>query len=442
MSNSQGNIPASQVTENPHPVTASRMKNPIHVFKFGGASVRNADAIRNVASIIRLYRETPLLVVVSAMGKTTNALERVVSAYQAGKDFTGEIQAIQDYHAGIMKDLFAEGHPIWNEINKEFAELPSRMTKGLVLDQLYDQVVSRGELISTRIVAAHLQQEGLPAIWVDARKYILTDNTYREGKVDWEATYKKTQELTPILEKSFIVTQGFIGVTPDGFTTTLGREGSDYSAAIFGSCLGAASVTIWKDVPGVMNADPKRIPGAKPFHELPFREAAEMTYYGASVIHPKTIKPLANRGIPLLVKNFDDPSLEGTRIHETKVGRLPPLIVFKDNQCLISCGVTDYTFIDEQQLSQILHAVSKQNLKINVMQNSAISFSFCVDFREDKVLSLIEELAENFQVYYNTGLTLITVKNYDEDTYQQYSRQAGVVLEQTSRSTLQVLVKV
>lgn len=417
------------------------MKYPYHVFKFGGASVRNAEAIRNVATIVAPYRDKRLLVVVSAMGKTTNALERVVAKLLSRTDALVEINELKAYHAGAMKELFSENHPIRNEIDSLLDGLKEFAKADYTPDQLYDQVVSLGELISTRIVAAYLAEAGLPVKWVDARQYIKTDNTYREGKVDWELTERKIRELAPFLDDTVVITQGFIGGTPDGFTTTLGREGSDYTAAIFGSCLGAENVTIWKDVPGVMNADPKRIPEAKPFRELPFREAAEMTYYGASVIHPKTIKPLANRGIPLLVKNFDDPSLPGTRIHETHIDRLPPLIVFKENQCLISCAVTDYTFVDEEQLSLIFDAVSRENLKINMMQNSAISFSFCVDFREDKVLRLIDRLSEHFKVYYNTGLTLITVKNYDEATYANYRGLPGVILEQSSRSTLQVLVR-
>lgn len=412
-----------------------------HVFKFGGASVRQASAIRNVASIVRPYADRCLVVVVSAMGKTTNALERILELRKAGKNYTEELEALKQYHFNIMSDLFPGDHPAWAKVSETFDQLPVLMQGGSLADQLYDRVVSQGELISTRIVAEFLKLDGLPVEWIDARKYICTDATYREGKVDWSMTEKKIQELVPLLDHHIIVTQGFIGSDPEGNTTTLGREGSDYTAAIFGSCLSASNVTIWKDVPGVMNADPKRIPEALPFAELPFREAAEMTYYGASVIHPKTIKPLANRGIPLLVKSFDDPSLAGTRIHETHIDRLPPLIVFKENQCLISCAVTDYAFVDEEQLSQIFHAVSRRNLKINVMQNSAISFSFCVDFREDRVLRLIEELSEHFKVYYNTSLTLITVKNYDEATYQHYRSHPGIILEQSSRSTLQILVR-
>jgi aspartate kinase len=281
----------------------------------------------------------------------------------------------------------------------------------------------------------------LPAYWLDSRECISTDRTFREGKVDWERTEDNIRKLRERLKDKIIITQGFIGGTSDGLTTTLGREGSDYSAAIFASSLGAESVTIWKDVPGVMNADPKRLTAAVVFNQLPFKEAAEMTYYGASVIHPKTIKPLANRGIPLLVKNFDDPTLPGTRIHECKVDHLPPLIVFKDNQCLVSCKVTDYTFINEEQLFTIFRILNELDIRINVMQNSAISFSFCIDFRESKLRALVQRLQNHFEVYYNTGLTLITVKNYDDAAFETYRNRPGVILEQSSRSTLQVLIK-
>lgn len=417
------------------------MKSPFHVYKFGGASVRDANAIRKVAAIVRASQDVKLLVVISAMGKTTNALERVVGHMKKGSDFRPELNEIRAYHQKVMTDLIPKGHGVWLDIDTQFKAIENQQTAGLSHDQLYDQVVSRGELMSTMIVSAFLESDGINTKWVDVRAYIRTDDCYREGKVDWEESEKRISGIKSLLEEHVVITQGFLGGNTAGFTTTLGREGSDYTAAIFGSCLPAANVTIWKDVPGVMNADPKRIPDAVPFEELPFREAAEMTYYGASVIHPKTIKPLANRSIPLLVKNFDDPTLPGTVIHEVRIKNLPPLIVFKENQCLISCGVTDYTFIDEQQLSLIFNAISELNMKINVMQNSAISFSFCVDYREEKVQQLIEVLAKHFEVYYNTGLMLITVKNYDDKTYQAYRQRKGIILEQTSRSTLQLLIR-
>jgi aspartate kinase len=411
------------------------------VFKFGGASLKNADGVKNVASIIQQHGPDQLLVVVSAMGKTTNALEKIHAIAAAGQNASSQISTLYEYHQEILQHLFPAGHAAYKAVDTCFEELKIELAETGEFDMIYDQVVSLGEIISSVIVDHYLLEMNVASHWLDAGSCIITDDSYREGKVDWDKTTANIQKLRSTLNKNIIVTQGFIGKTTDGYTTTLGREGSDFSAAIFASSLLADSVTIWKDVPGVMNADPKRLPAAIVFDELPFQEAAEMTYYGASVIHPKTIKPLANKGIPLLVKNFEDPSLPGTKIHECKVDDLPPLIVFKDNQCLISCKVTDYTFVTEQHLSEIFNALSALDLRVNVMQNSAISFSFCLDFRENKVLSLIHKLQEHFEVYYNTGLTLITVKNYDEKTFEKYRKHQNVLLEQSSRSTLQVLVR-
>lgn len=412
----------------------------MNVFKFGGASIRSASGIRQVAKILA-SAPTPLVVIVSAMGKTTNLLEQVHLAASRGIDFSSLKNESLAYHLDIIRELFDDPEPTTKLVKDEFDALTNTFTEALPFDTTYDQVVSKGEVISSRIVAQYLQNQGLPVRWIDARKLIATDRTYREGKVDWETTRSRIRANLAGIQNELLITQGFIGGTDDGLTTTLGREGSDFSAAIFASCLDAASVTIWKDVPGVMNADPKRLPAAVVFNELPFREAAEMTYYGASVIHPKTIKPLANKDIPLLVKNFDNPELPGTRIHDCMVRELPPLIVFKDNQCLISCKVTDYSFVNEQQLFTIFHALHELNIRINMMQNSAISFSFCIDFRESKLMPLLDRLQQHFEVYYNTGLTLVTVKNYDAATFEAYRKKPGVILEQSSRSTLQVLIR-
>jgi aspartate kinase len=411
------------------------------VFKFGGASLKNAGAIRNVATIVKTYADTPLLVVVSAMGKTTNSLESILNASVKGGDYQSEIESLKNYHIQICEDLFSSSEHVIQQLNSIFDDLSKKVKQPEEYDLVYDQVVSTGEIISSFIVEKYLASTGLNSTWLDSRKYILTDSTFREGKVQWKETTANISTLHTRLQKNTVVTQGFIGATKEGMTTTLGREGSDFTAAIFAACLGAESVTIWKDVPGVMSADPKRIPTSIVFSELPYKEAAEMTYYGASVIHPKTIQPLALKQIPLLVKSFEDPSLPGTKIHECHVDHLPPLIVFKENQCLVSCKVTDYTFVNEQQLSIIFDALSDLDIKINVMQNSAISFSFCIDFRESKVMGLIDRLQHKFEVYYNTGLTLITVKNYTEETFNTYRKKTGVLIEQSSRSTLQVLVK-
>ncbi len=411
------------------------------VFKFGGASIKNAQAIENVVTILKSHASDKLLVVVSAMGKTTNALERIVSLGQAKKDFTRELEEVKSYHIQVLMDLGLAESPALKLIEQVVDQITTQAIQEGEYDRIYDQVVSLGEVLSSIIVSHYLQASGIPVEWVDARSMIVTDENWRAGNVDWIKTREAVQPLKKILSEKIIITQGFIGASSTGSTTTLGREGSDFSAAIFASCLEAHSVTIWKDVPGVMSADPKRLPNAIVFEELPYQEAAEMTYYGATVIHPKTIKPLANSKIPLLVKNFDDPSLPGTRIHECQIDHLPPLIVFKDNQCLISCKVTDYTFVNDHQIGHIFQALMNHDVRINVMQNSAISFSICVDFHDQKVLKLIHVLSEHFEVYYNTGLTLITIKNYDSVSYHEYRNRAGVILEQSSRSTLQVLVK-
>ncbi len=411
------------------------------VFKFGGASLKSAEAIKNMAEIVKSNATGQLLVVVSAMGKTTNGLEGMLDIFSKEGDYTASFEAIKKYHVDICRGLFPTANPVLNRIDLIFNDLKKNLQLP-VDDRVYDQIVSVGEIVSSTIVVEYLRFIGLSSVWIDSRKYIVTDQTFREGKVQWIKTEERITPLQLLLKNKVIVTPGFIGATEDGVTTTLGREGSDFTAAIFASGLSAESVTIWKDVPGVMSADPKRLENATVFAELPFKEAAEMTYYGASVIHPKTIQPLALKQIPLYVKNFDDPSLPGTKIHECHIDNLPPLIVFKDNQCLISCKVTDYTFLNEQQLSSIFNALSELDIKINVMQNSAISFSFCIDFQENKVMALIDKLQHRFEVYYNTGLTLITVKNYNEEAFNTYRKKTGVMIEQSSRSTLQVLVKI
>jgi aspartate kinase len=412
------------------------------VFKFGGASVKDVPGVENVAIILQSFAHIPLVVVVSAMGKTTNALERILNQFRDHGDHTAELSSLKHFHDSIIEHLFPIDHPVFHMVDQLFTDLESKLTTRGNYDEVYDQVVSFGELISTVIVHQYLLYKKLPSQWVDARDYIFTDNTFREGKVDWDRTCAAIKGLKDRLKKNnFLITQGFIGRAENGLTTTLGRDGSDFSAGIFASCLDAESVTIWKDVPGVMNADPKKLSAVAVFPDLPFREAAEMTYYGASVIHPKTIKPLAVRGIPLYVKSFDDPSLPGTKIHECHVDQLPPLIVFKEHQCLVSCKVTDYTFITEEHLRKIFSLLTELNIQINVMQNSAISFSFCMDFRESKLKALLTKLQPDFEVFYNTGLTLITVKNYNEQTFERYRKQPGVLLEQSSRSTLQVLLK-
>ncbi len=410
------------------------------VFKFGGASLSSAASIKNVASIIALFPERKL-VVVSAIGKTTDALEKIVALGQASKDFKNELSFLRKYHHTILDELFPKDHQVFSEVGSLLLTIEKLAAPNQEYDLVYDQIVSLGEVISSLIVSSYLNHVGITNDWHDARMLIATTDNYREAKIDWVKTQLNIDSSLLRNNENTHITQGFIATGTSGNTTTLGREGSDFSAAIFASCLQAKSVTIWKDVAGVMNADPKKISSAKVFEELPYKEAAEMTYYGASIIHPKTIKPLANKSIPLYVKSFLNPSLPGTLIHDCRVSKLPTLIVFKENQCLISCNVTDYSFINEEQLGAIFKTLSDSNVKINVMQNSAISLSLCVDFREHKVLKLIELLSLSFEVYYNTGLTLITIKNYDQKTYDEYRKMSGIILEQSSRSTLQLLMK-
>lgn len=411
------------------------------IFKFGGASLKDPDAVRNMATILKNYHHEPVVVVVSAMAKTTNALERLLQAYSTKGDFQAEIKTLRQFHSSMISALLDEAEPVIARLDEHLDDLIKVLHTEGDDDWKYDQVVSAGEVISSVIVHTYLESIGITATWADARTLIQTDSTYREGQVNWTITEQRINQFVLQAPNNLILTQGFIGADSSGNTTTLGREGSDFTAAIFGSCLKAESVTIWKDVPGVMNADPKRLPAAIVFQELPYSEAAEMTYYGASVIHPKTIKPLALSNIPLYVKSFTDPSLPGTKIHACKIDHLPPLIVFKDNQCLVSCKVTDFTFVNEDQLTTIFHALSDLNIKLNVMQNSAISFSFCIDYRESKLTALLNRLQTHFEVYYNTNLTLITIKNYDDQSMEEYRTKPGIVLEQSSRSTLQVLVK-
>ena len=412
------------------------------VFKFGGASVKDAGTLKRTAGIIQVHSSFPLLVVVSALGKTTNAMERILLLYNSGADFSEELEQLKQSHLTIMSQLFLPQHEAFNTFEKLFQSAKDSLSMEAEYDFKYDAFISYGERFSSLILSAYLKQEGLNNELIDASTHITTDDTYREAKVDWEISLEKILPLREKLKTQVLITQGFIASDKKNNTTTLGREGSDFSAAIFAYCLDAESVTIWKDVPGIMNADPKRLPAAKVFPQLPYKNASEMTYYGASVIHPKTIKPLANKKIPLFVKNFDNPDLPGTVIHDCHVEEWPPIIVFKEEQCLVSCKVTDFSFVNEFQLGKIFHVLSDLDIRINMMQNSAISFSFCIDLRENKLMKLVDKLQHDFEIFYNTGLQLVTVKNYDQQTYHEYRNRPGVMLEQSSRNTLQVLVRV
>jgi aspartate kinase len=419
------------------------------VFKFGGASVKDASALRNLAQIVSTQgSKQNLLLVVSAMGKTTNALEQVYDLATAGQEYLAALDQSRDYHLTIVHDLFPDReHPVYARIEHLFAQLQQQLqaTKNqfaTAYDQGYDQVVSFGELLSSVIVHYFLREQGIANAWIDSRKYIHTDTTWREARVDWAWTERVIKrDLSDILAQQAIVTQGFLGGTNNGLTTTLGREGSDFSAAIFAYCLDAEGLYIWKDVAGLLNADPKRFAHTVRYHMLDYQETVEMAYYGASVIHPKTIKPLANKSIPLYVKSFLDPTAEGTKICDCRFEKLAPAYIVKDNQCLVSFSAKDFTFISEKNLGTIFNALSELRLKINLMQNSAISFSICTDYHEARLQKLLGTLKDQFTVHYNTGLQLFTIKNYDNASIQEITKDKEVLLEQRTRTTFQVVCR-
>ena len=407
------------------------------VYKFGGASIKDAEAVRNMCSIVKEHKNEPLLVVVSAMGKMTNALEKALADQRTNG--LADIQDIVIYHHSIAEQLFDKGHEVYGRIDLLLGELKRYLSSDLPFNQHYDQVVSIGELLSSTIISAYLDVCGTANEWVDARTFICTDENYRNGRIDWSLTCDRIMRLQDGLSQHVILTQGFIGGTTTGFTTTLGREGSDFSAAIFASCLNADSLTVWKDVPGILNADPKLIDDAQLYDELHFKEAAEMTYYGASVIHPKTIKPLANKNIPLYVRSFTNPADNGTIIHGQANDKKLPTIIIKPEQCLVSFGVIDYTFINEENLSLIFQELAKLDVKINIMQNSAISFSIVIDYQEEKLKELIIILSRHFSIRYNTGLTLITIKDYQPGSIDKYMTGKHILLEQKSRNNYRAL---
>ncbi|MBK9523505.1 MAG: aspartate kinase [Bacteroidetes bacterium] len=418
------------------------------IFKFGGASVKDAESVKNVASILSLYKKEQLIVVVSAMGKMTNALEKVVHAYyNQDPELKTYIDEIRNFHFKIVDDLgFPENHPLRHDLENCFVEIdwaceepPSR---GYGFS--YDQIVSQGELMSTKIISAYLMNSDIANAWLDVRDVLQTDNTYREAKVNWELTEQLIKTRIPQLHASnnIIVTQGFIGGTSENFTTTLGREGSDYTAAIFSYCLDAKEMIVWKDVPGVLSADPRYSQDSVKLDQVSYHDAIELTYYGATVIHPKTIKPLENKHIPLRVCSFKSPKEKGTSVGNFQATKpLVPCFIYKPAQLLISISAKDFSFIAEASLHKIFGLFAELKIKINLMQNSAISFSVCVDNDPFKIPELLHELQKDFRVLYNEDLMLITVRHYYPSTIEQLIKGKKVLLEQRSRQTAQVVLK-
>jgi aspartate kinase len=416
------------------------------VFKFGGASVKDAEGVINLGNVVNNYIGNQILVVVSAMGKTTNELEKLTNAYFNGTDDLHEVfEGIKEYHYHIAHELFGENHPVFDDIANTFVEIDWMIEDEPHddYDFIYDQIVSIGELVSTRIVNAWFNHKGITSKWLDVRGYIHTDNTYREGIVDWDKTRASVQkDLPALLNNGVVVTQGFLGGTSENFTTTLGREGSDYTASILASCLNAESVTTWKDVPGILNADPKFFSDTIKFDELSYQEAIEMTYYGASVIHPKTIKPLQNANIPLLVKPFTHPDAPGTVIKADVVSKFErPVIIVKQNQVLLSIFTNDYSFISESHLSEIFGVFADHHIKVNLMQTSALSFTACIDYAAERFDKLLLALKELFKVKYNSDLTLTTLRHYTDATLNELTAGRTVLMKQTNRNTAQVVLK-
>lgn len=418
------------------------------IFKFGGASIKNAENIRNVVEIICNYAGSSTLVVVSALGKTTNHLEELVTAFLENRSDKQKVyESIRDEHRHILEELTGGDYAAYSsDLERQFRRLEDYLQQESSenYDFEYDQIVSFGEIFSTKLLSAYLDKLQITHEWMDARRLVCTDNSYREGQVDWKKTERKIcrhiQERYPEGVDRLLLTQGFIAGTPEKIPITLGREGSDYSAAIFAYSLNAESVTIWKDVDGLLNADPKVFPDAVKLEQIPYREAIELSYYGASVIHPKTIKPLQNKNIPLYVKSFLHPEASGSEIHTFKEYRRIPCFIRKTNQVLLSISSKDFSFIAEENLSTIFALFALFGVKINLMQNSAISFSVCVDAR-NTIPQLIEELQTEFVVRYNENVDLLSIRHYEEDSLKPFIDGCKVMMEQRSRSMLQVVLK-
>lgn len=425
--------------------------NGIYVEKFGGASVNSASSVRNVVSILQ-SEEKKRIVVVSAMGKTTNSLEKIVNLWHSEKIVNNEeFDKLQHYHLSIAEELFANEeakNSCKNLIKHLIAESREKI---LTLnhndyDFLYDCIVSYGERISTSIISAYMTSIGFAHEHIFAQDFIKTDNNFRNADIRWTQTKEIiSQNLFPLLaNRSTLLTQGFIGSTKEGYTSTLGREGSDFSAAIFAYCTNAESMTIWKDVSGLMNADPKRMKSTCKLECVPYKEAIELAYYGASIIHPKTIKPLENKNIPLYVKSFNAPQQQGSVITDCE-NPIPtvPNYIFKDNQTLLSIFPKDFSFIAEDKVSTIFDTLSSFGIKVNMMQNSALSFSVCFDKNDKLLQELIEALQQNYNVRYNDSLELITIRHYQADSLAKAIDISlyNVLIEQKSRITQQYLIE-
>lgn len=415
----------------------------MQIFKFGGASLKDAQGIERVGSIIKQYRHEHLVVVVSAMGKTTNALEWVYRYYiENNIQKYDALQEVKIFHFNILKFLFKLSDEVYSDIQMLFNELEHKINTppSEQIDFEYDQIVSYGEIISSKIIEKYLRSIGIENKWQNIRNLLLTDDNYKDANILYNIS-------TPIIkeyfnQKGIHICQGFIGGTENGNYTTLGREGSDYTAAALAYMLDAESVTIWKDVPGVLNADPRIMPGAIKLDTISYKEAIELAYYGAQVIHPKTIKPLQNKNIPLYVKSFLNPDEKGTLVQNVdKKLMLPPIYIYKYHQCLISIMPKDFSFIVEENLSIIFKALSEAKIKVNLMQQSAISFSICVDYDERKLKKFLQVMKAQFNILYNIDLTLITIRHYTEEAIKKVIDGSKIIIKELSRNTARLVVK-
>ena len=416
----------------------------MRVFKFGGASVKDAAGIKNVYDVLQQVGYEDVLVIVSAMGKTTNALEEVIKNYfEKSTELNSSVQEVKKYHNQILIDLFEDDkNEVFKAVNNQFADLEYFLAhnKSPNYNFVYDQIVSYGELISTTILSHFMSFKGIKTQWLDVRNYIKTDSTYRDAEVDWELTQKNISKN--IKRKILNITQGFLGSDENNFTTTLGREGSDYTAAIFAYCLNAESVTIWKDVPGVMNADPRYFENASLLNQISYREAIELAFYGASVIHPKTLQPLQKKEIPLYVKSFINPLLKGTSVSKgVDLEPYLPCFIVKRNQLLISLSSIDFSFIMEENISEIFGLFHQFKLKVNLIQNSAISFSVCVEDKFGNFNELNAILSKKFKVDFTENVTLYTIRHFNENAAKTVEDNKTVLLKQVSRETMQIVTK-
>lgn len=418
----------------------------MQVFKFGGASISNAERIQNVGNILSKYSKESLIVIMSAMGKTTNALEKVAESFYAGKkdEALNLFQVIKQNHLTTAKFLLVTSYnAAIDDLSAFFTEVEWLLHDKPVrsFDYYYDQIVCSGELISSKIVSAYLNEKKIVNKWLDVRDIIRTDDNFREANIDWQITNGNLIRSGIQNIPGIYITQGFIGSTDQNESTTLGREGSDYTAAVFANLTEADNLTIWKDVEGVMSADPKLFPAAKLISELSFSEVIEMAFYGAQVIHPKTIKPLQNKKIPLHVKSFLDPSLQGTIISDKISKNLPPLIVVKAHQVLVHLQSLDFSFVGEKLISKLYQMFAELSIQPNLIQTAAINLQVCLDGRQDKVEHLAQMASNIFDVQLEKNLTLLTIKHFTEDLLNNMLNNKDLVLVQKSKETLQVLYR-